>query len=286
MVAPQCASIALDYLHKKTEVMTDFSQTRMPALFIGHGSPMNVLEDNVHTRTWSALGAAIPRPRAIVVISAHWTTPGTAVTAMATPRTIHDFMGFPRELYEITYPAPGDPSLAARVQSLLSPIDVQLDTSWGLDHGAWSVLVKMFPAADIPVIQLSLDETQPDSFHVDVGRRLAPLRDEGVLILGSGSVVHNLRTVRWNDNQPYDWATLFNDTVRDCLLRRDITHLADYAHWGPHAQLSAPTPEHFQPLLVVAGMLQEGEPVSIPTDGVEMGSLSMLSAAFGMAETA
>lgn len=254
--------------------------TRMPALFIGHGSPMNALEDNIYTRKWQQLGASILRPKAIVVVSAHWTTQGVAVTAMAAPPTIHDFGGFPQALFEVQYPAPGAPELAQRVHDLLAPLEVRLDQDWGLDHGAWSVLVRMYPQADVPVIQISIDATRPDAWHLALGRRLAPLRDEGVLILGSGSVVHNLRAMRWSSSDPYDWATRFNDAVRECLVRGDAERLADYARW-PDAALSVPTPEHFQPLLYLAGVRQDDERIDIVVDGIEMGAISMLSAAVG-----
>jgi 4,5-DOPA dioxygenase extradiol len=166
----------------------------MPALFVGHGNPMNALATNAYTRGWAAMGQAIPRPKAIVCISAHWYGPGTAVTAMTAPRTIHDFGGFPPELYRLEYPAPGHPALARRVQALLSSVRVDLDQGWGLDHGTWSVLVHMYPEADIPVVQLRIDETQPGPFHLEMGQQLGPLREEGVLVLGSGNLVHNLHT--------------------------------------------------------------------------------------------
>jgi 4,5-DOPA dioxygenase extradiol len=254
---------------------------RMPAIFFGHGSPMNALEDNAYTQTWQRLGASIPKPRAIVAISAHWTTQGTAVTAMTTPPTIHDFGGFPQALFDIRYPAPGEPALAVRVRDLLAPIAVRLDHEWGLDHGTWAVLVKMYPDADVPVVQLSIDITKPPTFHLDLGRRLSALRDEGILIIASGDVVHNLRTVRWGSSTPYDWAMRFNDEVRDCLLRGDAERLADYMQWGSDAQMSVPTPEHFLPLLYIAGMKRDDETISIAVDGIELASVSMLTAVVG-----
>jgi 4,5-DOPA dioxygenase extradiol len=257
------------------------SQPRMPAIFFGHGSPMNALDDNVYTRAWEQLGASIPKPKAILAVSAHWTTRGTAVTAMAAPKTIHDFGGFPQALFDMRYPAPGDPAVAARVRDLLKPVEVQLDHSWGLDHGTWSVLVKAYPHADVPVLQVSIDATQPAAYHFALGQRLSALRDEGILLIASGDVVHNLRTMQWGSNAAFDWATRFNDKVRDCLLGGDVAQLVDYEQWGQDAQLSVPTPEHFQPLLYIAGAKREDEAVSIAIDGIEMGSISMLTAVVG-----
>ena len=177
-------------------------KARMPALFLGHGNPLNALMDNAYTRAWRELGARTPRPRAVLAISAHWYVPGTAVTIAEAPRTIHDFGGFPRALYEVRYPAPGDPELARRVQRMLAPLAVALDESWGLDHGTWSVLRHVYPDADVPVVQLSIDESRPSSFHYDIGRRLAPLREEGVLIVGSGNIVHNLHAYAWGRREP------------------------------------------------------------------------------------
>jgi len=253
---------------------------RMPAIFFGHGSPMNALEDNAYTRAWKQLGASMPKPEAIVAISAHWLTQGTAVTAMAMPPTIHDFGGFPQALFDMRYPAPGDPALAARVRDMLAPIDVQLDHAWGLDHGTWSVLLKMFPAADIPVIQISIDATQPYAFQHALGRRLAELREEGILLIGSGDVVHNLRMMSWG-GAAHDWAQRFNNRVRECLLRGDTESLIDFTQWGEDARLSVPTPEHFLPLLTIAGTKQDDETISIAVDGIEAGSISMLTAVVG-----
>lgn len=257
------------------------TQPRMPAIFFGHGSPMNALEDNAYTRAWKQLGASIPRPKAILAVSAHWYTHGTAVTAMAAPKTIHDFGGFPQALFDMQYPAPGDPMLAARVRDLLAPIDVQLDHSWGLDHGTWSVLVKAYPAADIPVLQLSIDATRPTAYHYDLGRRLGVLRDEGVLLIATGDVVHNLRTMTRGNQGAYDWAVRFNDRVRECLQSGDVAQLIDFEQWGEDARLSVPTPEHFLPLLYIAGAKRDDETVSIAVDGIEAGSISMLTAVVG-----
>ncbi|HYD96652.1 MAG TPA: 4,5-DOPA dioxygenase extradiol [Noviherbaspirillum sp.] len=258
---------------------------RLPAIFIGHGSPMNALEENAYTQVWRQLAASMPKPKAILAVSAHWYTEGTAVTAMDAPRTIHDFRGFPQQLFDIRYPAPGDSALAARVRELLAPVEVRLDNEWGLDHGSWSILVKMYPDADVPVVQLSIDATRPPSYHLELGHVLAKLRDEGVLLMATGNVVHNLRLMR-RDSDGYDWALRFNDEVRDCLLAGDVARLAAYAQWGEHARLSVPTAEHFLPLLYITGTLQAGESVRIATDGFVMGSISMLTAVVGEAGTA
>lgn len=255
---------------------------RLPALFIGHGSPMNTLEDNRFTAAWRRIGQALPRPAAILVISAHWYVPATAVTAMAAPRTIHDFHGFPQALFDFRYPAPGSPALAARVRECLRPVDVAADEAWGIDHGAWSVLAHLFPAADIPVVQLSIDRRQPAQFHYDLGRRLAVLRDEGVLILGSGNVVHNLGLLRWDaPDAAHDWALRFEQAVKDRLLLRDHAALVDWQELDAQAHLAVPTPEHYLPLLPCIAAQQEDEPVSFPVEGIDMGSLSMLAVGIG-----
>lgn len=258
--------------------------TRMPAIFFGHGSPMNALEDNRYTIAWAQLGASVARlqPKAILSVSAHWYTRGTGVTAMAQPKTIHDFGGFPQALFDVRYPAPGDPQLAAQVRDLLAPLAVTMDQSWGLDHGTWSVLVKAFPKADVPVIQLSIDGTQPAQFHFDLGRKLAVLREQGVLIIGSGDVVHNLRLMNRHQDAPaHAWAERFNDHIRASLLSGDMQALIDYADQGQDAQLSVPTPEHYLPLLYIAGARQDDEAISIAVDGIAIGAISMLTAVVG-----
>jgi 4,5-DOPA dioxygenase extradiol len=256
---------------------------RLPALFLGHGNPMNALHENAWTRAWTTLGTNLtPRPRAVLAISAHWYVPGTAVTAMAAPRTIHDFGGFPRELFAVRYPAAGDPALAARVQQLLAPLPVEANQSWGLDHGTWSVLCHVFPQADVPVVQLSIDETRPPAFHYELGTRLRTLRDEGVLILGSGDVVHNLEAYAWGGRpaQPYEWALRFESAVRERLVTGDHATLIDYAALGRDALLSVPTPEHYLPLLYVMGASFPGELVTFPAEGIDGGSVSMLAVLF------
>jgi 4,5-DOPA dioxygenase extradiol len=270
-------------LQSKAEPVDTAMNERMPALFVGHGNPMNALLDNAYTRAWAAIGAALPRPRAVLAISAHWYVPGTAVTAMAEPPTIHDFGGFPRELYEVRYPAPGSPATASRVQALLAPLDVASDHDWGLDHGSWSVLLHLFPNADVPVLQLSIDETQPAAFHYELGRRLRPLRDEGVLVFGSGDVVHNLHAYAWGRHavEPHSWAVRFEQRARELIASGRHEPLVDYGSFGEDALLAVPTPDHYLPLLYVLGAGERDEPVSFPVEGMDGGSVSMLTVRFG-----
>lgn len=257
----------------------------MPALFIGHGNPMNAVEDNANSKLWREIAARLPEPRAILAISAHWQTSGVAVTAMAQPETIHDFGGFPRELFEFQYPAPGDPQLAERVKNLLAPISVAADQDWGLDHGAWSVLAHLFPEADISVVQLSLDGTRPPAWHYDLAIRLRSLRDEGVLILGSGNVVHNLGRMDWSrPESAFDWSDRFNGEVRQALLDGDHTSLVSLVSGSgmtEDARLAAPTLEHYLPMLYVAAQRREDEPVELFNDRIEYGSIGMLSCRVG-----
>jgi 4,5-DOPA dioxygenase extradiol len=255
----------------------------LPAIFFGHGNPMNALLKNEYTDAWKRIGQAMARPKAILSISAHWFVPETGVTIATAPRTIHDFGGFPRELYQVEYPAPGDPQLARRVQKLLAPVPVQLSQTWGLDHGTWSVLRHVYPDADIPVVQLSIDENQPAAFHYELGRKLAPLREEGVLIAGSGNLVHNLHAYAWGRHlpDPYDWAVRFEKEARELMLADDYTRLVQYEALGRDAALSIPTPDHYLPLLYVIGARQQGEAVTFPVEGVDGGSISMLTAQIG-----
>jgi 4,5-DOPA dioxygenase extradiol len=256
----------------------------MPAIFFGHGNPMNALASNIWTDSWREIGKQIPRPRAVLCISAHWYLPATLVTAMEAPRTIHDFGGFPQALYEIDYPAPGDPQLASRIQRLLAPIGVGLDKrNWGLDHGTWSVLCHVFPDADVPVVQLSIDETQPPKFHYETAKQLNGLRDEGVLIIGSGNLVHNLHTYSWgrHKTEPFDWGVRFEQRVRELLLAGDHDPLINYESMGRDATLSAPTPDHYLPLLYVIAQAKAAEEITFPVVGFDGGSISMLSIRVG-----
>lgn len=251
----------------------------MPALFFGHGNPMHALTPNSYVQAWQRVGQRIPRPKAILSISAHWYLPMTAVTIASMPRTIHDFGGFPEALFRVQYPAPGDPALARRVQHLLAPIDVKLDDQWGLDHGTWAVLKHVYPEADIPVVQLSIDNTQPASFHFELGRKLAPLRDEGVLIIGSGNIVHNIRAFAWDqpDQGPYDWAARFETRVRELIRTGVFEPLVHYEQFGKDAMLSVPTPEHYLPLLYVLAAGEGSKNISFPVEGFDGGSMSMLA---------
>jgi 4,5-DOPA dioxygenase extradiol len=254
-----------------------------PAVFFGHGNPMNALASNGYTEAWRRIGEESPRPKAVLAISAHWFVPETGVTIMTAPRTIHDFGGFPPELYRVRYPAPGDPELARRVQHLLAPLPVKLDESWGLDHGTWSVLRHVYPAADIPVVQLSIDQRAPASFHFDLGRRLASLREEGVLIAGSGNLVHNLRTYDWRGQQrgPYDWAARFEREARAMMQAGEFQALVEYGKLGRDAALSIPTPDHYLPLLYVLATRQSDDKIAFPVEGIDGGSVSMLAARVG-----
>lgn len=253
--------------------------TKMPVLFVGHGNPLNSISDNPYTRGWAELGKALPKPRAILAISAHWYLPETNVTGMRSPRTIHDFYGFPEELFQIEYPAAGDPELAERVADLLSPDPVSLDRQWGLDHGTWSVLRHIYPLAEVPVIQLSLDLRKGPGEHFRLGQKLKELREDGVLILGSGNIVHNLAAYNWRNSllEPPEWARDFDAWNRSKLLAKEPTALIDYLASGEMATLSAPTPEHYLPLLYLAGLQETADEVSFPVEGIDGGSMSMLS---------
>ncbi len=255
----------------------------MPAIFFGHGNPMNAIQTNVYTNAWAEIGRSIPNPKAVLSISAHWYIPEVAVTAMEQPRTIHDFGGFPQELFDVKYPAPGSPELAARVNELIGG-GVKLDsTDWGLDHGTWSVLCHVFPDADIPVVQLSIDETQPSEWHYEFAKRLSSLRDEGILIIGSGNLVHNLRAYGWGtkDVEPFDWAVRFDNQAKKMMLDGDHPPLSNYLSMGADARLAAPTPEHFLPLLYVLALQNEADPVTFPVSGFDGGSISMTCVRIG-----
>jgi len=256
---------------------------RAPAIFFGHGSPMNAL-GGPFADAWRAIGEAIPKPKAVLMVSAHWYVEETAVTAMTDPRTIHDFYGFPKPLYDMRYPAPGDPWLVDRAVDLLADLaPVRRDHDWGLDHGTWSVLTHVWPDADVPIVQLAIDRTKPAAFHYAVGKRLAELRDEGVLIAGSGDVVHNLGLMRRDGGtQPFDWAVAFNEEVKRSIVTRDHERLMGWERLGEAAQLSIPTDEHWLPLLYVLGARGQDEAPAFFTDRIELGSVSMLGVGFGL----
>lgn len=264
---------------------TQNAARRMPVLFVGHGSPLNVIEDNAWSRGFAALAGPLPTPRAILAVSAHWFVPGTFVTGNAQPPTIHDFGGFPPALYEIEYPAPGDPALAERVRALLGPQRAALNAEWGLDHGTWSVLKWMVPRADIPVIQLSIDDRLEMRAHLELGRALAPLREEGVLILGSGNVTHNLadagRRRQLGSDEAPDWAVRFDDTVRQVAEEHDAERLLGLWPDSEDGRLAHPTPDHFIPLLYAFGAAAPEDPVAFPIAGFSIGSLSMRSIRWG-----
>ncbi len=255
----------------------------MPSIFFGHGNPMNAIQTNGYTKAWAEIGRSIPKPKGILCISAHWYISELAVTAMAEPRTIHDFGGFPKELFDVEYPAPGSPGLAARVEELLEG-EVAMDTSqWGLDHGTWSVLCHVFPDADIPVVQLSIDRRHTPKWHYDFARKLDPLRDEGVLIVGSGNLVHNLRLFLWGSEsaEPFDWALRFDKTGRDLILADVHESLIDYPSLGNDAMLSVPTPEHYLPLLYVLALKRKSDKITFPVSGFDGGAISMTSVRVG-----
>jgi 4,5-DOPA dioxygenase extradiol len=252
----------------------------MPVLFLGHGSPMNAIEDNAYRRSWEALGKRLRRPKSILCVSAHWETRGVYVTGSEHPETIHDFNGFPRALFEVRYPAPGSPELARRVADLLDPVRVHIDPNRGLDHGAWSVLRPMSPDADIPVVQLSLSVLQPGAWHYDLARALAPLRDEGVLVVASGNIVHNLRLFKYKDTAPLDWALRFDEDVAEHIATGHHDGLLGYETLGSDALLAIPTPEHYLPLLYVLALQREGDPVEFFNDVVQSAA-SMRSVLIG-----
>lgn len=257
----------------------------MPVLFIGHGSPMNGIEDNEFSRRWAQMGRDIPEPKTVLVISAHWLTRGTQVTAMEKPKTIHDFGGFPKELFEVQYPAPGDVSLARETQKLITSTDVGLDHDWGLDHGAWTVVRHMYPKANIPVIQLSIDYNKPAAYHYELAKELSQLRKKGVLILASGNMVHNLRMVSWahmnTDNYGFDWAIEMHHLFIEKIKNGDHKALINYESLSPSAKLAVPTPDHYFPLMYALGLQSRADEPLFFNDKLVAGSLNMTSVKFG-----
>lgn len=257
---------------------------RMPVLFIGHGNPMNALATNAFTRTLNALGRKIPRPKAVICVSAHWMSEGTWITHMPRPKTIHDFYGFPKELFEVQYPAPGSPELAEFVSAEIREPVVHLDDElWGLDHGSWSVLRHLYPAADVPVLQLSVYMERPPAYHFALGERLRKIRREGFLIVGSGNVVHNLRLMKWEDGaEPYDWAVEFDEWVKERISKRRFGSLVDEALDSAAGKLSVPSPDHWYPLLYALGAADDSEPAQFEYEGIENASISMRTLSFGL----
>jgi 4,5-DOPA dioxygenase extradiol len=258
---------------------------KLPTLFIGHGSPMNGIENNEFSQTWKNFGKEIPKPKAVLVISAHWLTNGTKITAMENPKTIHDFGGFPKELFEVQYPAKGNPELALATQKLITSTPVELDHDWGLDHGTWTVVKHMYPDADIPVLQLSIDYNKPAQYHFDLAKQLASLRKKGVLIIGSGNMVHNLRMIAWDklneNNYGYDWAIEMNSIFKDKIASGDFKSLIAYEKLGAAAQLAIPTPDHYFPLLYNLGLQDENDAIRFFNDKSVGGSLTMTSVKIG-----
>ena len=258
---------------------------RMPVLFVGHGSPMNAIEENEFVQGWRNLGKTLPRPKAILVVSAHWETRGTYVTATQKPTTIHDFGGFPKALYDVQYPAPGSPDLAHEAKQIVTKTSVGLDEKWGLDHGAWSVVRRIYPEADIPVIEFSLDYTQGPQYHYELAQQLSALRNKGVLIIGSGNLVHNLRMVAWDKvnlaEYGYDWAITANNKFKQLIQDGNHKDLINYSGLGREVQLAIPTPDHYLPLLYALALKDKNEPVSFFNDKPVMGSLTMTSVKIG-----
>lgn len=274
------STMTLSSLHSLAEALPENGVT-MPVLFVGHGSPMNAIEQNDFSSTWKKIADELPVPKAVLCVSAHWLTKGTAVTAMSHPKTIHDFSGFPKALHEVQYPAPGLPTLAAETKKIVTMTDVGLDHDWGLDHGTWSVVKQMYPKANIPVLQLSIDYYRPGQFHYDLGKQLAPLRKKGVLIIGSGNMVHNLGMVDWRKlNEPsygFDWALEMNEVFKKHIASGDHKPLFDYEKLNPAAKLAIPTPDHYWPLLYILGLQGAKDHVSFFNDKAVGGSLTMTS---------
>jgi len=256
--------------------------TKTPLLFVGHGSPMNAIEENRFVAGWREIALSVVKPVAILCISAHWETKGTFVTAMQNPKTIHDFGGFPKELYNIQYPAPGSPEFAKETKKLVKFTNIELDQEWGLDHGCWSVIRHMYPLADVPVFQMSLDYYQQGRYHFDLAGELRLLRERGVLIIGSGNIVHNLRMVDWNNPESgYDWALEANEGIKDMIVTQDYDKLTRIKELSQAYRLAVPTPEHFNPLLYIMGLKEKGEDISFFNDALVMGSIAMTSVKIG-----
>lgn len=273
-------------LNDLSNISDGFKTTeKMPVLFLGHGSPMNAIEENQFVAGFREVSKRIPKPNAILCVSAHWFTDGTFVTAMEMPKTIHDFYGFPKELFEVQYPAPGNPALAKETAELLAPVLVEEDHSWGLDHGAWSVIRHLYPEADIPVIQLSIDYTKPPQYHFDLAKKLNKLREKGILILGSGNIVHNLRMIDWRNintvGSGWDWAIEAREKTNNWLLEGNFQNLIDYQKQGTALQYAVPTPDHYLPLIYTLGLKERSDELSLFNDELIGGSLSMTSVRIG-----
>ena len=275
---------SLQPFYNWTESLSE-KDVKHPVLFIGHGSPMNGIEDNEFSRTWAKFGNEIPKPKAVLVISAHWLTKGTQITAMSNPRTIHDFGGFPQALFEVQYPAPGDSILAEETSKLITSTSVGLNHDWGLDHGTWSVVKHMYPNADIPVLQLSIDYNKPPQYHFDLAKQLKSLRKKGVLIIGSGNMVHNLRMIDWNKmqetNYGFDWAIEMNTIFKEKIGNNDFNSLIEYEKLNSAAKLAIPTPDHYYPLLYAMALQENNDEIEFFNDKLVGGSLNMTSVKWG-----
>ncbi|MFI5253483.1 MAG: 4,5-DOPA dioxygenase extradiol [Bacteroidota bacterium] len=265
--------MSINDLHKIT---SSFQPTEpMPVLFVGHGNPMNAIAENEFTRGWQETANTLPKPAAILCISAHWETNGTFVTAMEKPKTIHDFYGFPQELFDVRYPAPGSPDLAIETKKNIHSTDVKIDKEWGFDHGCWSVIKRMYPRADIPIIEMSLDHSKQAQWHYELGKELLSLRSKGILIIGSGNMVHNLRMADWEHENGFDWALEANESIKNHILQGDHKILTNYRTLGKEMQLAVPTPEHYLPLLYTLALRDERDTISFFNDKAVMGSISM-----------
>jgi 4,5-DOPA dioxygenase extradiol len=276
-------NMKLQELHNITNPLA--ATPKMPVLFLGHGSPMNAIEDNEFVQGWKAIGKIITKPAAILCVSAHWETKGTFVTAMEKPKTIHDFGGFPPELFAVQYPAPGSPTFAAETKHIITKTEVGLDQQWGLDHGCWSVVKHLYPQADVPVFQMSLDYGKPAQYHYELAKELALLRTKGVLIVGSGNIVHNLRMIAWDKintpNYGYDWAIEANEKMKQFIMSNNHKDLIAYTSQGKAFDLAIPSPDHYLPLLYTLALKEENEKVKIFNDKAVMGSLTMTSLMIG-----
>lgn len=276
------SALSMATLSSFKKITDEFETTgqKMPVLFVGHGNPMNAIEENEFSKTWGEIGKTLPVPKAILCVSAHWQTKGTKVTAMERPKTIHDFYGFPQELFNKQYPAPGSPSFAKETQQLVKKSSVELDYEWGLDHGCWSVLTRLFPSAEIPVYQLSLDYTQPPEYHYNLAKELAELRKKEVLIIGSGNIVHNLGMMQWSDTA-FEWAKEFDERIKNYVLSKEHRRIIHYEELGTSAKLAIPTNEHYLPLLYSLALQDQKDAVSFFTEKTVMGSVSMRSIRIG-----
>ncbi len=265
---------------KNLQVQKDSGKI-MPLLFVGHGNPMNAIAENEFAEGWRQIALTLPKPKSILCISAHWETNGTFVTAVEKPKTIHDFYGFPQKLFDVEYPAPGDPLLANETQKIVTKTKVERDFNWGLDHGCWSVVKHLYPSADIPIVEMSLDYGKPPEMHYELAKELSSLRKQGVLIIGSGNIVHNLRMINWNSTENYEWAIEANEKIKQLVLNGDHQKLISYKNLGREVQLAIPTPEHFLPLLYVLGLKNEDDQITLFNDKTELGSISMTSLKIG-----